>query len=404
MNFLANKRVLLGVTGGIAAYKSAELVRQLRQQGAEVEVVMTRAASDFVTPLTFQALSGRPVHTRLLDHDSESAMGHIKLARWSDVIVVAPATANFIAKLAHGIADDLLTTLCLAADAPIMVVPAMNQQMWLNPATQANVTTIRDRQISVLGPAHGDQACGETGPGRMAEPAEITSEIAKMFKTSYLSGTNILVTAGPTREAIDPVRYISNKSSGRMGYAVAQAALEADAEVTLVSGPVSIVPPERAKFIPVSTALEMQQEVLKIVAEVDIFISAAAVADYRCSLVSQQKLKKDNQKLVLELEKNPDIVAEVAASRYKPFTVGFAAETEKLLENAGQKLTSKGLDMIAANQVGEGMGFDVEENTLEVLWQGGSAVLGQATKDKIARQLIKLVADRFHEKNTSKSH
>ena len=401
---MLNKRILLGVTGGIAAYKSAELVRQLRQLGAEVEVVMTQAAADFVTPLTFQALSGRPVHTRLLDHDSESAMGHISLARWGDIIVVAPATANFIAKLAHGIADDLLTTLCLAADVPIMVVPAMNQQMWLNPATQENVGTLAQRNIALLGPAHGDQACGETGPGRMLEPAEIVTGMTDLFRTSYLSGTSIVVTAGPTREAIDPVRYISNRSSGRMGYAVAQAALEADARVTLVSGPVSLTPPERANFVPVNTAIEMQQEVLKAVEGADIFISAAAVADYRCAEVSQQKLKKQNQKLVLELEKNPDIIAEVAASRRKPFTVGFAAETEKLLENAGQKLSSKGLDMIAANQVGPGMGFDVEENSLEVLWHEGSAVLARASKEKIARKLIKLVADRFHEKNSSQSH
>jgi phosphopantothenoylcysteine decarboxylase/phosphopantothenate--cysteine ligase len=404
MNFMANKRVLLGVTGGIAAYKSAELVRLLRQQGAEIEVVMTQSACEFISPLTFQALSGRPVHTHLLDHDSESVMGHITLARWSDIIVVAPATANFIAKLAYGMADDLLSTLCLAADVPIMVVPAMNQQMWLNPATQTNANTLLEREVSLLGPAHGEQACGETGPGRMVEPHEIFEGIIKLFRTSYLSGTNVLVTAGPTREAIDPVRYITNKSSGRMGYAVAQAALEADANVTLVSGPVSIVPPERVKFIPIETAIEMQQEVIKAVDGIDIFISAAAVADYRCSEVSQQKLKKGDQKLVLELEKNPDIISEVATIQGKLFTVGFAAETERVLENAGQKLSVKGLDMIAANQVGEGMGFDVEENSLEVLWQGGSAILAKASKEKIARKLIKLVADRFHEKNTSQSH
>ena len=404
MKILTNKRVLVGVTGGIAAYKSADLVRKLKDHGAEVQVVMTRGACEFVSPLTFQALSGRPVHTELLDHDSESGMGHISLARWCDLVVVAPATAHFIARIANGMADDLLTTIILAADVPLLIAPAMNQQMWLNPASQENIQTLIARGAITLGPAEGNQACGETGPGRMVEPEDILQSVGRQFKSTFLSGANIFVTAGPTQEAIDPVRYISNHSSGRMGFAIAQAAMEADANVTLVSGPVSIDPPDRVRFLSVKTALQMQTQVLKELDNMDIFISAAAIADYRCSTTHDQKIKKSSKKLTLELERNPDILAEVAGSERKPFTVGFAAETESLHENALNKFTSKGVDMIAANQVGEEMGFNTEENSLQVLWQGGSIYLGRDTKHKLARKLIKLVADRYNEKNSNQTH
>ncbi len=404
MKTLSHKRILLGVSGGIAAYKSADLVRRLRERGAEVHVVMTRGAGEFVTALTFQALSGRPVYTRLLDHDSEAGMGHITLARWADLIIVAPATANVIARLAHGLADDLLTTLCLAADVPLMLAPAMNQQMWLAVATQQNILTVTNRGAEILGPAQGEQACGETGPGRMLEPADIVQAIENRFRTGLLSGTRILVTAGPTREAIDPVRYISNYSSGRMGFAVAHAAMEAGADVTLVSGPVSLEPPERVRYIPVETAEQMQAQVLNELERIDIFISAAAVADYRCVRVARHKIKKSSDRISLDLEKNADILAMVSGYRKRPFTVGFAAETDAVYENALVKLQAKGLDMIAANQVGRGLGFNTEENALEVLWHGGSISLGKLSKEKLARKLINIVADRFHEKNSNQTH
>lgn len=404
MKTLLHKRILLGVSGGIAAYKSADLVRRLRDRGAEVQVVMTRGGAGFVTPLTFQALSGRPVFTELLDHDAEAGMGHIALARWADLIVVAPATANVIARLAHGMADDLLSTLCLAADVPLLLAPAMNQQMWRAAATADNIATLVNRGVEILGPAQGEQACGETGPGRMLEPTDIVQMIENRFRTSLLSGTRILVTAGPTREAIDPVRFISNHSSGRMGFAVATAAMEAGAEVILVSGPVNLEPPDRVRYIPVETAEQMQAQVFNELEHIDIFISAAAVADYRCVKVAANKIKKSGKSISLELEKNPDILAMVSAFRKKPFTVGFAAETEAVHENALIKLKDKRLDMIAANQVGQGLGFNTEDNALEVLWPGGSASLGRLSKDKLARKLIHLVADRFHEKNSNQAH
>lgn len=404
MKSLSQKRILLGVSGGIAAYKSADLVRRLREQGAEVQVVMTQGGTGFVTPLTFQALSGRPVHTRLLDHDSEAGMGHIALARWADIIVIAPATANVIARLAHGLADDLLTTLCLAADVPLLLAPAMNQQMWNAAATGENVATLVRRGVGILGPGRGDQACGETGPGRMLEPADIVRAVENRFRSAVLSGTRVLVTAGPTREPIDPVRFISNQSSGRMGFAVATAAIEAGAEVTLVSGPVSLEPPDRVRYIPVETAEQMQAQILNVLERVDIFISAAAVADYRSVQISRQKIKKGSDRISLELEKNPDILAMVSGSRKRPFTVGFAAETEAVHENALTKLKNKGLDMIAANQVGNGLGFNTEDNALEVLWHGGSVSLERQSKDKLARKLIHIVADRFHEKNPDQTH
>ena len=401
---LTGKRILLGVTGGIAAYKAAVLLRLLRQHGAEVRVVMTRNACEFITPLTLQALSGKPVHTELLDLESESAMGHIDLARWADLVLIAPASANFIARYSNGFAEDLLSTLCLATSSPVMLVPAMNQQMWLNLATQENLEKIKARGIAVIGPAEGDQACGENGPGRMLEPEEIASLAAKSFETKILSGSRLLVTAGPTREAIDPVRYISNRSSGRMGYAVAMAAIEAGAEVSLISGPVNLSAPDRADLIKVTSAAEMYSAVMQKISSTDIFISAAAVADYSLQTIAEQKIKKSCDSYELSLQKNPDILAEVAALHSPPFTVGFAAETENLELNAQSKLQSKKLDMIAANQVGENLGFDSEMNALTVFWGAEHKQLQKASKTRLARTLITLIADHYNEKNINKTH
>ena len=327
---LTGKRILLGVTGGIAAYKAAVLLRLLRQNGAEVRVVMTRNAHEFITPLTLQALSGKPVHTELLDLKTESAIGHIDLARWADLILIVPASANFIARYANGFAEDLLSTLCLAADGPVMLAPAMNQQMWLNPATQENLGKLKTRGIVIIGPAEGDQACGENGPGRLLEPEEIASLAANSFETNILTGSRILVTAGPTREAIDPVRYISNRSSGKMGYAVAMAAIEAGADVSLISGPVNLPAPDRVNVINVTSATEMYNAVMQRISNTDIFVSAAAVADYRLQSIAEQKIKKTSDIIELNLKKNPDILAEVAALQNPPLTVGFSAETENL--------------------------------------------------------------------------
>ena len=400
MGILAHKRILLGVTGGIAAYKSAELTRRLRAEGAEVKVVMTPAAQAFITPLTLQALSGHPVHVELLDHETEAAMSHIALARWADRIVAAPASANFIARLSHGLADDLLSTLCLASAAPLLLAPAMNQQMWLNSATQENVRRLQTRGAILLGPAAGSQACGETGPGRMAEPDDIVRALGDSFSSGRLAGLRVLVTAGPTREFIDPVRYLSNCSSGRMGYAIARAAVEAGAEALLVSGPVALAPPERAQLIEVVSAEQMREAVLAALASCDIFISAAAVADYRSVETAPRKLKKSAARPRLQLEKTPDILLEAASLKEPPFTVGFAAETDNLVANAKQKLVDKKLDMIAANQVGDGLGFESEFNTLEVHWRGGSQRLELAPKEKLARQLVELIAAR-HQKKTA---
>ncbi len=404
MNQLLGKRILLGVTGGIAAYKAAVLLRLLKQHGADVRVVMTRNACEFVTPLTFQALSGKPVHTELLDLETESAMGHIELARWADLILVAPASANFVARYANGFAEDLLSTLCLATNDATMVAPAMNQQMWLNPATQENINKLKNRGIGILGPAAGEQACGEQGPGRMLEPEEIVNAVAESFETNLLTGSRLLITAGPTREAIDPVRYISNRSSGRMGYAIARAAKEAGAEVSLVSGPVNISMPDRVSVTNVTSAAEMYNAVMQSISSTDIFISAAAVADYCLESVAEQKIKKSSETFELALKKNPDILAEVAALANAPFTVGFAAETENLESNAQTKLQSKKLDMIAANQVGDGLGFDSDMNALTVYWNTGFIHLAEAPKEKLARNLIQLVAEKYNEKNSNQTH
>lgn len=404
MGILTDKRLLLGVTGGIAAYKSAELIRRLRDDGAEVRVVMTGSALQFITPLTLQALSGNPVRTELLDAGQEHAMGHIELARWADAILVAPASANFIARLAHGFADDLLAALCLAADVPVLLAPAMNQQMWQNAATQANLLTLQTRGVALLGPGVGAQACGETGPGRMLEPLQLVEALAARFSSGTLAGVKVLITAGPTREAIDPVRYISNRSSGRMGYAIARAAREAGAAVTLVSGPVAIPVPERVRLVQVDSAQQMHDAVMADAGHSDIFIAAAAVADYRCSTVSGQKIKKQDPAIALELVRTTDILGAVAGLTRPPFTVGFAAETETLRQNALKKLEGKKLDMVAANEVGGQLGFDTEDNALEVFWNSGSRILERASKEKLARNLITLVADRFHAKHTNQTH
>lgn len=403
MSRLFGKQVLLGVTGGIAAYKSAELVRLLRQQGAEVRVVMTTGAREFITPLTLQVLSGQPVHTDLLDIQAEAAMGHIELARWADAVLVAPATADFIARLAQGRADDLLATLCLATEAPLAVAPAMNRVMWENPATCDNMARLKKRNIRVFGPDTGSQACGETGPGRMLEPEDLLPLLEEFFTSGRLADCQVVITAGPTREAIDPVRFISNRSSGKMGYALAVAACEAGAAVTLISGPVSLPTPGRVNVIHVETAAEMYAAVMSQASTLDIFIGAAAVADYRPVTTAEQKLKKSSATMQLALERNPDILATVAALEARPFTVGFAAETHDLEPHARSKLESKGVDMIAANKVGKGLGFDADENALQVFWQAGGVVLPQTRKTKLARQLIDLIAGRYRQQKKSET-
>ena len=364
---------------------------------------MTAAATRFITPLTLQALSGHAVHTDLLDPAAEAAMGHIELARWADALLVAPASADFIARLAQGRANDLLAAVCLACEVPLAVAPAMNRAMWENTATQDNIALLCRRGIRIIGPAHGSQACGETGPGRLPEPGELAEQLAGLFRTGDLAGVRVLVTAGPTREAIDPVRYISNRSSGKMGYAVAAAAVEAGATVSLVSGPVSLPCPARVVRIDVETAEEMRRAVLERIAGFDIFIATAAVADYRPRAAAPGKIKKSAPNMTLLLEHNPDILAAVAEIPGGPFTVGFAAETENVEGRAAEKLRAKGLDMIAANEVGAGMGFEAEDNALHVLWDGGSIRLARTRKDRLARQLLEVVATRYHGKDNRKS-
>lgn len=404
MSTVSNKHVVLGVSGGIAAYKSAELVRRLRERGCHVRVVMTAAACEFVTPLTMQALSGHPTHCDLLDEAAEAAMGHIELARWADVVVIAPATADIMARLAHGLADDVLTTLCLATTAPIVLAPAMNQQMWSAAATQVNLRLLLERGIMQIGPADGLQACGECGPGRMLEPDQIADQVTAIFGNGRLSDLWLLVTAGPTREAIDPVRFISNHSSGKMGYAIARAGVEAGAKVTLVSGPSSLSSPVGVERILVVSTEEMHAEVMSRASEADIFIGAAAVADYRPEEPSEVKLKKNAGRLDLSLVRTPDILAEVAALPNAPFTAGFAAETNDVERNARDKLSRKALDLIAANQVGvPGTGFDSDENVVTLYWNGGEKALARAPKLTIARMLIDSIADRYHEKRAAKN-
>jgi len=398
MAVLSQRKIVLGVSGGIAAYKSADLVRRLREAGAEVRVVMTKAAEGFVGPLTFQALSGNPVHLDLLDPQAEAAMGHIELARWADTVLIAPASADVIARLAHGLANDLLTTLCLATDAQLVLAPAMNRLMWRHPATQDNCRLLERRGVRLLGPAAGEQACGEVGEGRMLEPLQIVSLLAEA-QSAPLRGRTVLITAGPTREPIDPVRYITNRSSGKMGFAVAAAAQRAGARVLLVAGPSAQPTPPGVERIDVETAAEMCEAVLARVDQADIFIGAAAVADYRPAQVADAKIKKKSESLALELERTTDILQTVAARTPAPFTVGFAAETNDLAAYAEDKRRRKRLDMIAANWVGGGAGFDRDDNALEVFWEGGHVSLGPQDKTRLAVELIQLIAERFHDKN-----
>lgn len=392
-------RILLGVTGGIAAYKSPDLVRRLVERGCEVQVVMTRGAREFVGPLTFQAVSGRRVRDDLWDHDAEAAMGHIELARWADLVLVAPATANFLATLAAGLGGDLLATVCLATTAPIVVAPAMNHVMWANPAVQANRKTLEERGVGFLGPGVGDQACGETGPGRMLEPTEIAAAVLGLpgqLAHRSLAGLKVVITAGPTREPIDPVRYITNRSSGKMGFAVAAAAREAGAEVVLVSGPVALSTPAAVRRVDVETAEQMYESVHREIAGADIFIACAAVADYRPQLAAAQKIKRSAAEMELALVRSPDTLASVAALARAPFTVGFAAETNEVEAHAREKLEKKRIDMIAANRVGPDCGFDRETNALTVFWPGGGErALGEGGKALLARRLIELVAERY---------
>jgi phosphopantothenoylcysteine decarboxylase/phosphopantothenate--cysteine ligase len=390
------RHIVLGVTGGIAAYKAADLVRRLRETGAEVRVIMTRGAQAFVTPLTFQALSGKPVHTELLDAAAEAGMGHIELARWADLVLIAPATADFIARLANGLADDLLTTVCLASAAPLVLAPAMNQQMWANPAVQANCATLRERGVRLVGPETGSQACGDTGPGRMTEPADL---LAALFPPApaALGGRHVVVTAGPTYEDIDPVRYIGNRSSGRMGFAVAAAAAAAGARVSLVAGPVQLETPAGVARIDVRSAAEMRDAALALARSADVFIGVAAVADYAPLRRAEQKVKKGAARLTLELAATPDIVAEVAALEDGPLTVGFAAETENLKAHALEKLSRKRLDMIAANRVGgDDGGFESDRNEILLLSAEGERNLGSGSKQELARLLIGAVAERLN--------
>ncbi len=396
MAHLFNRNILLGISGGIAAYKSAELVRQLAERGANVRVIMTRGAREFITPLTLQALSGNPVHTELLDTEAELGMSHIELARWADLLLVAPATADLLARLAAGRADDLLTTVALATPAPLLLAPAMNQQMWRDEATTANVATLSARGCLLVGPASGEQACGDIGPGRMEEPALIATAAAGIFDSGLLEGKRVVITAGPTREALDPVRYISNHSSGKMGYALAQAAIDAGAQTTLVSGPVSLTAPDHARVRQVESASQMLEQCLELLPECDIFIACAAVADYRPAAIETRKIKKGPRQITLELERNPDIVAAVAAAEKRPFTIGFAAETNDLLAHARDKMERKGLDMIVANDVSDkSIGFNSDNNEATVLWPGGEQVMALTGKSAMAGQLIKLIAERL---------
>lgn len=395
MAHLFNRNVLLGVSGGIAAYKSAELVRELQNRGAQVRVIMTHGAQEFITALTLQALSGNPVHTQLLDERAELGMGHIELARWADLLLMAPATADLIARLSAGRADDLLTTVALATAAPLMLAPAMNQQMWKDQATTANINTLRSRGAQIVGPAAGLQACGDVGVGRMEEPSAIADAAAGLFRTGELAGKRVVITAGPTREALDPVRYISNNSSGKMGYALAQAAIDAGAITTVISGPVNLDAPDHAHIVGVQSAEEMLKQCLRLLPECDIFIACAAVADYRPATVEGQKIKKGPQEVTLQLVRTPDIVAAVAASDQRPYTVGFAAETNDVLAYAREKMQRKGLDMIVANDVSDqSIGFNSNENAATVLWHDGEQVLERASKGVIARQIVHLIAQR----------
>ncbi|GAA4358363.1 bifunctional phosphopantothenoylcysteine decarboxylase/phosphopantothenate--cysteine ligase CoaBC [Kangiella marina] len=393
---LQGKKILLGITGGIAAYKSAELSRLLIKAGAEVRCVMTRGAQAFITPMTFQALTGNPVHEHLLDTDAEAAMGHIELARWADLVLIAPATADVMAKLVAGAADDLLSTLCLATASPVAIAPAMNQQMWANKATQANAATLTERDITIWGPDSGDQACGDVGPGRMMEPQHLVSQVEQFFHPKTLKGQHWVITAGPTVEAIDPVRYLANRSSGKMGYAIAEMAARAGAKVTLISGPVCLAAPFGVNRISVESAETMLNAVQKSITKDSVFVSCAAVADYRPQEVADEKMKKSGDDgLVIELTQNPDIL-KWAAQESGAFCVGFAAETQNVSEYAKAKMERKGITMICANDVSRcDIGFSCDDNELQVFYRDNDHVktqgIGPANKALVAEELIQLI-------------
>ena len=399
MSRLSNKHIILAISGGIAAYKSAELVRLLIKAGAKVQVVMTSGATAFITPLTLQALSGNPVHQHLLNPQAEAGMGHIQLARWADIVLIAPASANVMARLAQGQADDLLTTLCLATDAPVLLAPAMNQAMWKDQATQDNLQTLLKRGIQVHGPADGEQACGDTGAGRMLEPIQLLSVLNTQFDQGLLAGQTVVITAGPTREAIDPVRYISNHSSGKMGYALAQAARDQGAKVVLISGPTHLVTPEEVTYVAIESAQDMLTACLKAVPDADYFIATAAVADYRPDTVSQQKLKKQHldNSLSLNLVQNPDILATISKQYPHAITIGFAAETQNLIANAKAKLKSKGVHMIIANDVSDTrIGFNSDDNQVALVTADDVEDLPLLSKQNLARQLILAISNLSH--------
>jgi phosphopantothenoylcysteine decarboxylase/phosphopantothenate--cysteine ligase len=397
---MQTQKIILGISGGIAAYKTPELVRRLKSRGADVQVVMTRSAGEFVTSTTLQAVSGKPVRQNLWDEDAEAAMGHIELARWADLVLIAPATAEIMSRLAAGAAPDLLTTLCLATEAPVVIAPAMNHVMWSNPAVQENRQRLEGRGVRILGPAVGDQACGESGPGRMLEPDDIAAAV--MMPTAVatpqvgpLDGKAVMITAGPTQEAIDSVRYLSNRSSGKMGYALAAAARDAGADVVLVSGPVSLATPEGVTRIDVESAKDLFAAVHENLAGVQIFIGAAAVADYHVATTTAGKIKKTAGEMSLDLVRTPDVLASVARLSDRPFTVGFAAETENLRNYALGKLEQKNLNMIVANLVGPGLGFDADDNAVDVYWRDGEMSFPMTDKGRLARALVDLIASTY---------
>ena len=398
MSSLANKRILLGVTGGIAAYKSANLVRRLQDAGANVRVVMTAAAQEFITPLTMQALSGNPVHTTLLDPEAEAGMGHIQLARWADLVLIAPASADFMARLVQGQGNDLLTTVCLATAAPIAIAPAMNQGMWRNASTQANVDVLSQRKVHIFGPAAGEQACGDVGPGRMLEPSALVDAAASLFVTGVLAGKKVVITAGPTQESIDPIRYITNRSSGKMGYALARAFTDVGADVILISGPVTLSSINCLQTIFVKTALEMHDAVMNVIHDADIFVGTAAVANYRVENPSTQKIKSHDDHPTLSLIKNLDIIESVSKQNPKPFIVGFAAETENLIEYATNKMKRKNMDMIIANDVSNNQGMGSEMNAVTViLKEGQMKIFDHAPKNQLAYNLVEFIANVYDE-------
>ena len=397
---LSNKRIIVGVTGGIAAYKSAEIVRRLQDRGADVRVVMTPGAEEFIRPLTMQALSGHPVHCGLLDEKAEAGMGHIELARWADLLLIAPATADFIATMVHGRADNLLAAIYLATPALVAVAPAMNQGMWRHPASLDNVEKLNQRGVTIIGPDSGIQACGDTGPGRMEQPDTIINQASDMFTSKSLQGKKVVITAGPTREALDPVRYISNHSSGKMGYALATAALDAGANVVLISGPVNLSIPERCQYLSVISANDMLLASLEYAKKADIFIATAAVADYRAVSIAENKIKSDSDVLTINFEKNPDIVSTVATANESLFVVGFAAESTGVENYAKGKLKTKGLNAIIANDISRSdIGFNSDDNEVSWIDTDSSIAFSKRSKTQLSRDLIAQIAHKYNDQH-----